>query len=494
MYKNTVSLTQIYVDDKIMKRGKNMEETKVRLTDVTIENFKNVEYGLIGFCNSRKSYKASILGLYGQNGSGKTTLIDVIELLRSLLIGYPVDEKYADYINVDAKEIVITYQFDVSNDKKKYRVYYEITLISKQQEKLQNTDMDEEESHKKVIVSSEILSYAYEDEKTKERKAKLIDTNTTGVFVPQNKYECLVGKDSSISTELLVAKKIVEKESRSFIFSRELLSAIRNNKQEDEEYQRHLLLIESLVRYGNFELFVIGSQNNGMISLNALPLAFKYHCGKLGTVGKIMIPLDKTASIPEEAFSVVKNVVKNMNIVLKQLVPGLTIGVYDLGSFISDKGNKGRKIELVSLKNSKAIPLKYESDGIKKIISVLELLIAVYNQESITVAIDELDAGVFEYLLGELLRIISEKGKGQLIFTSHNLRPLETLDRGFIAFTTTNPQNRYIRLTNIKENNNLRDFYFRDIVLGEQNEEIYDATNNAEIAFAFREAGDFSGT
>ena len=87
-------------------------------------------------------------------------------------------------------------------------------------------------------------------------------------------------------------------------------------------------------------------------------------------------------------------------------------------------------------------------------------------------------------------RILSEKGKGQLIFTSHNLRPLETLDRGFIAFTTTNPENRYIRLTNIKENNNLRDFYFRDIVLGEQREEVYNATNNAEIALAFREAGE----
>ena len=39
------------------------------------------------------------------------------------------------------------------------------------------------------------------------------------------------------------------------------------------------------------------------------------------------------------------------------------------------------------------------------------------------------------------------------------------------------------------DNNNLRDFYFRDIVLGEQDEEIYEPTNNAEIAMAFREAG-----
>ena len=88
------------------------------------------------------------------------------------------------------------------------------------------------------------------------------------------------------------------------------------------------------------------------------------------------------------------------------------------------------------------------------------------------------------------MHILSEKGKGQLIFTSHNLRPLETIDRGFIAFTTTNPENRYIRFTNIKTTNNLRDFYFRDIVLGEQNEPVYEMTNNAEIALALREAGE----
>ena len=112
---------------------------------------------------------------------------------------------------------------------------------------------------------------------------------------------------------------------------------------------------------------------------------------------------------------------------------------------------------------------------------------------SITVAIDELDSGIFEYLLGEILRIISEKGKGQLLFTSHNLRPLETIDRGFIAFTTTNPENRYIRFNHVKSNHNLRDFYFRDIVLGEQNEVVYEATSNYEIAMAFREAGENCG-
>ena len=80
-----------------------------------------------------------------------------------------------------------------------------------------------------------------------------------------------------------------------------------------------------------------------------------------------------------------------------------------------------------------------------------------------------------------------------MIFTSHNLRPLETIDKGFIAFTTTNPDQRYIRMTNVKSTNNLRDFYYRDIMLGEQNEPVYEPTNNYDIALALREAGDSVG-
>jgi len=177
-----------------------------------------------------------------------------------------------------------------------------------------------------------------------------------------------------------------------------------------------------------------------------------------------------------------------LNVVLEQVIPGLTVKIRDLGTQVLESGETGCRLQLMSCKNEKEIPLSYESEGIKKIISILQLLIVVYNQSAITVAIDELDSGVFEYLLGELLRIISERGKGQLIFTSHNLRPLETLDRGFIAFTTTNPHKRYVRMTNVKETNNLRDFYYRDIMLGEQDEELYDSTNNAEIALSFREA------
>ncbi len=235
---------------------------------------------------------------------------------------------------------------------------------------------------------------------------------------------------------------------------------------------------------------MVNTTTSGLISLNAQPLMFKYEGKNMGAIGTVMLPLETPVVIPQDMLGVVGKIIQNMNIVLEQIIPGLTISIKELGTQLMDGDQVGVRIQLMSRKNSKEIALKYESEGIKKIISILQLLIVVYNQSSITVAVDELDAGVFEYLLGELLRIISEKGKGQLIFTSHNLRPLETLDKGFIAFTTVNPKHRYVRLNNVKENNNLRDFYYRDIMLGEQNELVYEPTNNSEISFAFREAGE----
>ena len=59
---------------------------------------------------------------------------------------------------------------------------------------------------------------------------------------------------------------------------------------------------------------------------------------------------------------------------------------------------------------------------------------------------------------------------------------------------TQSAGNRYIRMSNVKTTNNLRDFYYRDIVLGEQSEPVYEPTNNSEIAMAFREAGKLNAT
>jgi len=463
----------------------------VRLESITIENFKNVTQGTLDFENKRKEYKASVLGLYGQNGSGKTALIDAIRLLKFALCGKVIPKKYADYINIDAEYATLRYEFAVRYAEVVYNAWYQFSLRKVQDENVVSVDDGANiNTVTKVEISEEVLSISYETKTDKMRKAPLIDTRTDELFSPKAKMQELIGDDKEKYMDLLVTKRLTKVTSRSFIFSKELINQYRKNCR-NELYMK---VIEGLYNYGHRELFVIDVESIGLISLNTLPLAFKYKHGVSETYGSLLLSLNGATLIQEDMYGIVENVIENMNIVLEQLVPGLRIGVVDLGSTMTKEGKIAKQIQLVSLKNNKQIPFCYESEGIKKIVSVLQLLIVVYNHPSVTVAIDELDGGVFEYLLGELLNIISEKGKGQLIFTSHNLRPLETIDKGFIAFTTTNPKMRYIRLTNVKGTNNLRDFYYRDIVLGEQSEQVYNPTNKFEIALAFREAGEAFGS
>lgn len=470
-----------------------MDKRFVRIESISIENFKNVQEGTLDLENRRKDYRASIVGLYGQNGSGKTALIDVLQLLKMSLCGKPILEKYADYVNVYEKYSTLKFQFKMQKEEAVYNIWYQFSL-KKVADELESDEEDfvDSKNKYKVQIFDEVLSFSYTSREAKIRKSPLIDTRTSEVFIPKTKYSELLANNDEDIMELLLTKRLVQAQSRSFIFSKEMLNRFRKGCND----KLYMDVLEGLCTFGNRELFIIDTEHEGLINMNALPLAFKYKDRDKNSeaVGNLLLPLNVPATIPEEATEIVKKIIDNMNIVLQQLVPGLTISVVDLGPVVSKEGNLGRLIQLMSLKNGKAIPFRYESEGIKKIVSILQLLIVVYNNPSITVAIDEMDSGIFEYLLGELLNIISEKGRGQLIFTSHNLRPLETIDKGFIAFTTTNPNNRYIRLTNVKGNNNLRDFYYRDIVLGEQSEQVYNPTNNFEIALAFREAGEALGS
>ena len=463
----------------------------VRLTGIEINHFKNVGHGTVNLENQEKKYKASVLGIYGQNGSGKSALIDAINVLKHTLCGIAIPGKYAEYVSVEAPYSFFRFRFSIASLDNSLisDAIYEFKL--KKESVSAGIVNGQEQIVSQSVIFDELLSYSYNTPDDKGKMSPVINTDTDAPFAPRTKFDILInkGKDNkrykSIVTDLLVAKKLAAATSRSFVFSKELLDVIRQNCK----HEIHKSIIESIVNYGNFELFVFDTTSTGLISLNTLPLSLKMDSG----AGSFILPLDGSVVIPEQAYNIVCQGINSINIVLQQLVPGLTVSLNQLGTQMLPDNTAGVRVQLMSNKNKQQIALAYESEGIKKIFSILQLLINVYNFPFITVAIDELDSGIFEYLLGEILKIISEKGKGQLIFTSHNLRPLETIDKSFVVFTTTNPDNRYIRLTNVKSSNNLRDFYYRDLIVDDQSETLYDSTNNSEISLAFREAGSYHG-
>ena len=94
-------------------------------------------------------------------------------------------------------------------------------------------------------------------------------------------------------------------------------------------------------------------------------------------------------------------------------------------------------------------------------------------------------AGIFEYIWGEMLEIFAESGVGQLIFTAHNLRPLEVISKKFLYFTSTDPKDRYVQLKSIARTNNMRNVYFRQIEHGNE-EKVYNETKRDAIIKALR--------
>ena len=385
---------------------------------------------------------------------GKTAIIDVLELLKYILSGRKVPNRFADYVRIDAPYSIIKYGFNIENysSNERMSVYYSVKIRKGYPEDHENS----EESH--VELFDEVLSCGFKSSQLEGKVNTIVNTKTDKdiAFVPETKYYQLVGKKRDVDTNLLVAKKLALISSKSFIFSKELIIQIENFCS----IQHYNDLWKSLSYFGVNELYVINTTKHGLnrfkwLSLSRLMVVSSGHVSS----GNLLINLNGTSTIPEETFEIVNNVIKNMNVVLPQLVPGLTVTVKQLGTEYNSKNVKMTKIQLFSSKkNSKAIPLQYESEGIKKIVSILQLLIVAYNNKSFTVAIDELDSGIFEYLLGELLEIVSERGKGQLIFTSHNLRPLEKLDKDYIAFTTIDPCNRYVRIKRCQNNEQLAEF------------------------------------
>ena len=286
---------------------------------------------------------------------------------------------------------------------------------------------------------------------------------------------------------------MARRSSQSFIFCPEFLETLSSEEKKhgkDQVYRRHAKLIHELHKYGTADLQIVTTRITNLIgSTNQMPIQVWFQNNDSLSVGRIMIPAAEPTDIPEKIFGKITEIIENINIVLKELIPGMQVKLKELGRSVDKDGQPAEHVQLVSVRNGKIIPFYNESEGIRKIFSILQLLIAAYNDPHVTVAVDELDNGIFEYLLGEILKIFSEEGKGQLIFTSHNLRALEILDRKYIAFSTINPEQRYVRMKNIKSSNNLRDMYYHAISIGSNEDLYYKPTDDDRIALAMHKAG-----
>ena len=421
--------------------------------------------------------KAEILGIYGQNGSGKTAIVDALYFLQKVMIGADLDQSLEDYMDMDSDTAEIFADFNLFMNGIVFEIGYRLSLSREEKE---------------VVISRETLSGAKNENGIRTNKTVFMDYQRDQrniIFKPQKRLDEILEENKDIKTDLIVARKMAEKSNCSYIFgesSRDIFCREYKNG-----FQQFSVIISSLFEFALKDLFVIRNTHSGVISANfVLPMAFRIENDNMGAKGDFTVSLTEPILVDEERKNLLETIVEQINIVLYTIIPGLQVTIKNYGKQSLDDGEEGWKLELMSKREGmKEIPIRMESEGIIKIISILNALIQAFGNPSICLVIDELDSGIFEYMLGELLDIFKKSAKGQLIFTSHNLRALEMIDKESIMFSTTNPDNRYIHMKNVRESNNLRNMYIRSITLGGQSEEIYEETDSLKIARAFRKAG-----
>ena len=465
----------------------------VRIKKAVITNMKSVQHGVIEFDCSKEyipyGMHADILGLYGQNGSGKTTLIEALAILKQVMAGSRVSNVYANCITASMPHAELEFTFDLQyrSGQQRDAVYaFKLERIALSQEEIMEmykdapSDFEIPEEEYKVRVYDEVLKLSWTDENgVRKNKQKIFDASTvSSAFGPADKRKEILGKDRKASFDLQVEKEYSFRQSKSFIFSKKTIERIQQCETDTMYFQ---ILLE-LRHYARYYFHVIDTRSSGLIRLNVMLPIYTMH-------GSFMLDIRRHNTIPSDAVLAINNEICKISEVLSQLVPGLSIFMKKLDSTVQEDGSSKERIMLMAKRDDIELPLRDESDGIRKIISELSLIIAAYNEPSVTVAIDEFDAGVFEYLLGEVLEVMEETGKGQFIFTSHNLRPLEVLDKKYLYFTTTNPKKRYVRLKGISATNNLRDTYFREILVSEQADELYNRTKRFKLVAALKKAG-----
>lgn len=454
----------------------------VRIKKVELSNFKGVKYGVLEFNCSKESIpyntKSDILGIYGQNGSGKSSLVDALMIIRDLLSGYKLDEDFVRFIDIETAFSTITIVFDFQyTDGRQADVEYSVKLTKlRRAEADLHPDTDASSEYYIGVSDERISSQLYADGSVK-RKHPIIDTQEN-LFSGDTISKEIFGRNYlNVKDELIYLKRKSFEDGRSFVFNTGVAKLL-GEAAENTAYKE--ILIE-LNYFASRFLHVIESRSSGLVHFRiGIPIYLPYVNMPLLLTENDPLPASFQGPI-EKAFNLI-------NTVIGTIIPDLQLDV-EFSQITTPNGEPGIYTSIYSVRNNQKFPFEYESDGIIKIVCILADYIVAFNQGSTTLVVDELDSGIFEYLLGELLQIFEESGKGQFIFTSHNLRPLEVLDKKFIRFTTYDPYNRYYRLPNVGHTNNLRDLYLRNIQLSNTDVEIYRRTKSFKIVKALRTAG-----
>lgn len=404
----------------------------MRIRSLRLINFKNLEDSTIVFKGK------NISGIYGPNGTGKTSVIEAIDLLK---LYFEIEKlKNKTFLETERERIKSL----ISKGKDSLRIILEIEIkdnvylielklglnkfndIMILKEGIQIKNTKPRSVYKRLIELENDISLP-------QPKIYLYEKNKKGLQDYFSEIQKEVFNENNTSPQEIILK-LSNFNSFISIFISEVNRIKENNKIIKEKYlEISKKCIEILISFLNISVISLKEQALSNLEI-VMPINFITENAQ-GTI-PICCKNNPQNSYTEEELDIIKKVIENVN----KLFPLLTQGaILECKKEILVKTEEGIKYSIkitVKRPNKEAIDIYHESTGMIKLFMLLSALMNILQREDAILLVDEIDVHIFEYLLAYLLEILFNHSKGQLIFTAHNLLPLEKLNRDSIILTS----------------------------------------------------------
>ena len=422
-------------------------------TYVKAKNFKSlkdIEFNL----NKTKTKTNQFISIYGENGSGKTNIVELFKLLQQSTMSratdiamnkmpkefWKIQEEMSDQLPTEIRQI-----FQLSFNLKEYRMLDEEEATEIEYGfKINNKDgfyyikfNDEIIEEKLYYMAGKQRAYLFQINKENNKIIKNLNKN---IFINEKYNEELIdgidkywGKYTFLS---LLSFETIEKNK----------DYIDNNISKN--------IIEVIDRIWLMTVHV----DKG--ALKIMPDGF-VKVRKLNNIQKGIVKKDK---LPE-----IKKYENVLNIFFTQAYADIKEVKYEINEK-EDRIHYELYFNKMIGGQIKSIPSRLESDGTRRILNQFDTIIGSLLGE--TVIIDEIDNGIHDVLMKNIIMSIKDEITGQLIITTHNTLLLEILPKENIYILSTD-RNGNKTINSIKEygikiqkNNNARDLYFKGVFGG----------------------------
>ena len=419
------------------------------IKSIEIKNFKTIK-------DSKIEFKRNLSAIYGPNGTGKTAIIEVLDIMKSYFINpfmkcETLEKKILKGISIGEKNLIIDIIFSI--DEFDYKILVEF-----------NKYTDDS-----LYVSREELSFKETNSKRKFKNIVKI-VNNENLLSPEIYIENSTKNNFDILEKSILSH--IEGGAKRFINDFANLSSYLSlimkysNIKDIEKFSVPEKLSLVMTHFSKIEkifldMVIITLEEQALYNLNLL-IPMNIHTNKVhGTLA--VNYRDSIGNIyTEKEAEILEETVKEINSIFSTIIPNSKLSTErKITSLEGEELKVG--VNIYVEREGRKLLLDQESTGVIKLVSLLSIILYYIKDKNAIVAIDEFDIHIFEYLLALFLEKVALYAKGQLIFTAHNLLPMEKLDKESIIISTKDEKKgvSYVYLKGASVTTNLRQKYLR---------------------------------